>query len=85
MDEKAEIRTTTENAEEKRNRRTILLHDMVRGARKYWWVLAVIIAACAGIGLLAGVRAFRPMYKAEATFTVKTQDVNGSYNFYYDN
>ena len=85
MEEKREYHTTQENTEEKRNRHTILLHDMVRGARKYWWALAAIIAACAAIGLLAGVRAFRPMYKAEATFTVKTQDVNGSYNFYYDN
>ena len=85
MDEKMENRTTKENNENKAGRRAILLHDMVRGARKYWWLLAVMVAACASLGLLVGLSTYRPMYKASATFTVKTYDDNSGYSFHYDN
>lgn len=85
MDEHMENRTTKENSEHKSDRWAILFHDMVRGARKYWWLLAVLVAACASLGLLVGLSTYRPMYKASATFTVKTYDDNNGFSYYYDN
>lgn len=88
MDEKQEHRDQHEHhehSEEKVSKGTILLHDMVRGARKYWWALAMVVAVCACLGLLAGIKAYQPMYKAEATFTVETMDDNSGYSFFYDN
>ena len=70
MDEKREHHAQQEHTEEKSGKGAIILHDMVRGARKYWWGLTAIVAICACLGLLAGMRAYQPMYKASATFTV---------------
>ncbi len=85
MDATMENRTTKENSEIYDGRWAILFHDMLRGGRKYWWVLTVMVAVCAGIGLLVGIRAYRPMYQASATFTVETMNNNSGYSFYYDN
>lgn len=84
MDEKQEHRSPQEHDEEKSGKGAVLLHDMVRGARKYWWGLTAIVAICACLGLLVGMRTYHPMYKASATFTVETIDHSGEMSFYYD-
>ncbi len=64
--------------------------DFCRGFKKFWWVIAIICVLCCVFNVFKYHRNYTPMYKAEATFTVSTQDkassINGisAYNFYYD-
>ncbi len=64
--------------------------DFCRGFKKFWWVIAIICVLCCIFNVFRYHRSYTPMYKAEATFTVSTQDkvssINGisAYNFYYD-
>ncbi len=64
--------------------------DFCRGLKKYWCVIAIICVVFCGFSVFNCHRNFVPMYKAEVTFTVSTQDRSSSmkgvseYNFYYD-
>ena len=64
--------------------------DFCRGFKKFWWVIVIACVFCCTFNIFRYHRNYTPMYKAEATFTVSTQDkvasINGisSYNFYYD-
>ena len=64
--------------------------DFCRGFKKFWWVIALVCVLCCVFNVFKYHRSYKPMYKAEATFTVSTQDkassINGisAYNFYYD-
>ncbi len=64
--------------------------DFCRGFKKFWWVIAIVCVLCCAFSVFRCHRSYTPMYKAEVTFTVSTQDkvssINGisAYNFYYD-
>ncbi len=64
--------------------------DFCRGFKKFWWVIAILCVLCCAFNVFRYHQKYTPMYKAEATFTVSTQDkvstINGvsAYNFYYD-
>ncbi len=64
--------------------------DFCRGFKKFWWVIAIVCVLCCTFNVFKCHRSYIPKYKAEATFTVSTQDkgssINGisAYNFYYD-
>lgn len=65
----------------------ILLHDFFRGFKKYWWIPAVLTVLVALYSFISSVRAYTPLYKSEASFTVTTSssgNSNYSYQFYYD-
>lgn len=62
-----------------------MLRDLLRSFQKLWWLVALLAALFTGIALFYSVRSYRPMYKAEATFTVETYTTQGGYTFYYDN
>ena len=64
---------------------SLLLRDMLRGFGKLWWLAAVLAALLALAGLFYSIRSYRPMYKAEATFTVETYTNQSGYTFFYDN
>ena len=64
---------------------SLLLRDLLRGFGKLWWLAAVLAAVVALCGLFYSVRTYRPLYKAEATFTVETYTNQGGYTFFYDN
>ncbi len=68
----------------------VFVIDFLKGMRKFWyWILVFVIA---GIAVYSGYRraSYVPMYKATASFTVKTagvgtlNEVSTAYNFYYD-
>lgn len=64
--------------------------DFCRGFKKFWWVIVIACVFCCTFNVFRYHKNYTPMYKAEATFTVSTQDkvssINGisAYNFYYD-
>lgn len=63
------------------------LYDFLRGFKKIWWLIPVLV--CLGGGLLYAKAVFKyqPMYKSQASFTVSTATASGnsySYSFYYD-
>ena len=64
--------------------------DFCRGFKKFWWFIAIACVFCCTFNVFRYHKNYTPMYKAEATFTVSTQDkvssINGisAYNFYYD-
>lgn len=64
--------------------------DFCRGFKKFWWIVAILCVFFSVFNVYRYHKSYTPMYKAEATFTVSTQDrvgsINGisSYNFYYD-
>lgn len=64
--------------------------DFCRGFKKFWWVIAIACVLCSIFNVFRYHKSYTPMYKAEATFTVSTQDkvssINGisAYSFYYD-
>ncbi len=64
--------------------------DFCRGFKKFWLVIAIVCVLCCTFNVFKCHRSYTPKYKAEATFTVSTQDkvssINGisAYNFYYD-
>ena len=65
---------------------SVFLRDLLRSFLKLWY-LAPLLAAVLAVGaLLHGVKSYRPMYRAEATFTVETYNATQSgYTFFYDN
>lgn len=52
---------------------TVLLADFIKGLKRYWWLVAVLVVAVPTVNLYRNARAYRPLYKAEATFTVSTR------------
>ena len=64
----------------------VLLRDLLRSFSKLWW-LAIMLAVIVAAGfLVTAVSSYRPIYKAEATFTVETYSATQSgYAFFYDN
>ena len=64
--------------------------DFCRGFKKFWWVIAIACIFCSIFNVFRYHKKYTPMYKAEVTLTVSTQErvspINGiaSYNFYYD-
>ena len=65
---------------------SVFIRDLLGSFFKLWWLTAVLAAVAAVAMLVYGIRSYKPIYKAEATFTVETRSVNQSgYNFFYDN
>ena len=65
---------------------SVLLRDFLRSFGKLWWLVAMLAAVFAVVTLLRGASSYRPMYKAETTFTVETYNPTQSgYTFFYDN
>ena len=60
----------------------ILLHDFFRGFKKYWWIPAVLTVLVALYSFISSVRAYTPLYKSEASFTVTTSS-SGNSNYSY--
>ena len=68
----------------------VLLIDFWKGIKKFWYVILILMVL--GIGAMWGYRHFTyvPMYRASASFTVKTIDnildneINTAYGFFYD-
>lgn len=64
--------------------------DFCRGFKKFWWIIVIICVFFCTFNVFKYHKSYTPMYKAEVTFTVSTQDrassLNGitAYNFYYD-
>ena len=64
--------------------------DFCRGFKKFWWLIAILCVVLCAFNVFKYHKSYTPMYKAEATFTVNTQDrasaISGitSYNFYWD-
>ncbi len=66
---------------------TLFFHDCLRGLKKSWGLLLVLILALGLFGGVRSARAYRPMYRCQASFTVNTVQAgneNYSYSFYYD-
>ena len=49
-----------------------LLHDVLRGVKKLWWACLLLTVLCAAGSWYTAKRAYRPMYRAAASFTVAT-------------
>lgn len=68
----------------------VLLIDFWKGIRKFWYLILILMFL--GMGVMWGYRSvtYVPMYKASASFTVKTvgdlldNEVNTAYGFFYD-
>ncbi len=64
--------------------------DFCRGLKKFWWIVVILCVFFSAFNVFRYHKNYTPMYKAETTFTVSTQDkassINGisAYNFYYD-
>lgn len=64
--------------------------DFCRGFKKFWWIIVALCMLFCAFSVFRYHRSYTPMYKAEVTFTVSTQDkssaINGisAYNFYFD-
>ena len=64
-----------------------LLHDVLRGVKKLWWACLLLTVLCAAGSWYTAKRAYRPMYRAAASFTVATgsgESGGFSYGFYYN-
>ena len=48
-----------------------LLHDVLRGVKKLWWVCLLLTVLCAAGSWYTAKRAYRPLYRAAASFTVQ--------------
>lgn len=74
----------------KENNESFYFSDFCRGFKKFWWAIAIVCVLCCTFNVFRYHKSYTPMYKAEVTFTVSTQDkvssINGisAYNFYYD-
>ena len=68
----------------------VLLIDFWKGIKKFWYI--ILILTILGMGAMWGYRHFTyvPMYRASASFTVKTvgdlmnNEINAAYGFFYD-
>ena len=49
-----------------------LLHDVLRGVKKLWWACLLLTVLCAAGSWYTVKRAYRPLYRAAASFTVAT-------------
>ena len=49
-----------------------LLHDVLRGVKKLWWACLLLTVLCAAGSWYTAKRAYRPLYRAAASFTVAT-------------
>lgn len=64
--------------------------DFCRGFKKFWWIIVILCVLLCTFNVFRYHKSYTPMYKAEVTFTVSTQDKASSrsgisaYNFYYD-
>ena len=64
---------------------SVLLRDFLRSFGKLYWLVILLAAIAAAAALLYSAHSYRPMYKAEATFTVETYNPTQSgYTFFYD-
>lgn len=64
-----------------------LLYDYLRGLKKIWWLIPVLVCLFGGLLYARDVMRYQPMYKSQASFTVSTATASGnsySYSFYYD-
>ena len=64
-----------------------LLHDVLRGVKKLWWACLLLTVLCAAGTWYTAKRAYRPLYRAAASFTVATgsgESGGFSYGFYYN-
>lgn len=64
-----------------------LLHDVLRGVKKLWWACLLLTVLCAAGSWYTVKRAYRPLYRAAASFTVATgsgESGGFSYGFYYN-
>lgn len=66
-----------------------VLSGIGRQLKRLWPLVLALIVLCAALKCFLAWRSYRPMYKAEAAFSVSV-DVSGttdilSYNYYYDN
>ncbi len=65
----------------------VLITDMLRGLKKFWWIIVLLTVTLAVFGAWRTVRSYRPMYRCEASFTVNTQsssNANYTNSFIYD-
>ena len=62
----------------------MLLHDCVRGAKKYFWLL-IILCIVTVVGFVAFTYyTYVPMYSSKASFTVSATDGGYNTNFNYN-
>ena len=64
-----------------------LLHDVLRGVKKLWWACLLLTVLCAAGSWYTAKRAYHPLYRAAASFTVATgsgESGGFSYGFYYN-
>lgn len=64
-----------------------ILYDFLRGFKKIWWLIPVLVCLFGGLLYARTVIQYQPMYKSQASFTVSTATSSGSsysYSFYYD-
>ncbi len=62
----------------------VILHDMVRGFLKYWYVVLALVLVFGLWGLYRSVSSYRPMYRSQASFTVVAQEANQTSSTYYN-
>lgn len=68
----------------------VLLIDFAKGLKKFWFVILIFMFLGMGINFGYRYATYMPMYRASASFTVKTVDdmldneVNTAYGFFYD-
>ena len=80
--------TTHTNNEEQAIDLSVLLRRMLRALRRLWPVCLALIVLCAAVMGWRAHRAFRPMYRSEAVFSVSLSFIGGtdvsSYSQYYN-
>lgn len=66
----------------------VLLCDLWKGFKKFWWIFLILCSLLAGMNLTRSILRYRPMYQSQVTFTVSTQsnydETNTTYAFYYN-
>lgn len=65
----------------------VLLVDLFKGFKRFWWLLLLLVLAGGAYNLLGSQASYTPMYRAEATFTIATRSTtnigSGDYSFNY--
>lgn len=64
-----------------------ILYDYLRGLKKMWWLIPVLVCLFGGLLYVRDIMRYQPMYKSQASFTVSTvtsSENRYSYSFYYD-
>ncbi len=62
----------------------VILHDMVRGFLKYWFVVLALVLVLGLYGMYKSVSSYRPLYRCQASFTVVATDVPSGSSTYYN-